>query len=136
MAHEGGIKKWLLRNQLTIDNERRRVDMSSKLLVIIATGENEKALTGLMYASRTLSEGWMDKVKVIFFGPSERLLVKDKRIAQAAKEISDVEKPIACKFISDREGISEKIEDCGVKVDYVGTIISELIKDGYVPMVF
>jgi hypothetical protein len=24
--------------------------MSSKLLVIIATGENEKALTGLMYA--------------------------------------------------------------------------------------
>jgi hypothetical protein len=136
MAHEGGIKKWLLRNQLTIDNERRRVDMSSKLLVVIATGENEKALTGLMYASRTLSEGWMDKVKVIFFGPSERLLVKDKRIAQAAKEISDVEKPIACKFISDREGISEKIEDCGVKVDYVGTIISELIKDGYVPMVF
>jgi hypothetical protein len=136
MAHEGGIKKWLLRNQLTIDNERRRVDMSSKLLVVIATGENEKALTGLMYASRTLSEGWMDKVKVIFFGPSERLLVKDKRIAQAAKEISDVEKPIACKFISDREGLSEKIEDCGVKVDYVGTIISELIKDGYVPMVF
>jgi hypothetical protein len=136
MAHEDWIKKWLLRHQLTIDNERRRVDMSSKLLVVIATGENEKALTGLMYASRTLSEGWMDKVKVIFFGPSERLLVKDKRIAQAAKEISDVEKPIACKFISDREGLSEKIEDCGVKVDYVGTIISELIKDGYVPMVF
>ena len=110
--------------------------MSSKLLVIIATGENEKALTGLMYASRTLSEGWMDKVKVIFFGPSERLLVEDKQIAKAAKEMSHVEKPIACKFISDRAGISEKIEDCGVKVDYVGTIISELIKDGYVPMVF
>jgi len=43
--------------------------MSSKLLVIIATGENEKALTGLMYASRTLAEGWMDEVKVVFFGP-------------------------------------------------------------------
>ena len=110
--------------------------MSSKLLVIIATGENEKALTGLMYAGRTLSEGWMDKVKVIFFGPSERLLVEDKQIAQAAKEMSNVEKPIACKFISDRDGISEQIEDCGVKVDYVGTIISDLIKDGYVPMVF
>jgi hypothetical protein len=86
--------------------------MSSKLLVIIATGEKEKALTGLMYASRTLTEGWMDKVKIIFFGPSERLLVED------------------------RDGISEKIEDLGVKVDYVGTIISDLLKDGYVPMVF
>ncbi len=110
--------------------------MSSKLLVIIATGENEKALTGLMYASRTLSEGWMDEVKVVFFGPSERLLVEDDFIAKTAKELSAVEKPIACKFISDRDGISEKIEALGVNVDYVGTIISDFIKDGYVPMVF
>ena len=110
--------------------------MSSKLLVIIATGENEKALTGLMYAQRTMSEGWMDEVRVIFFGPSERLLVEDERIAQVAKEMGAVEKPIACKFISDRDGISEKIEGLGVKVDYVGTIISDFIKEGYVPMVF
>ena len=110
--------------------------MSSKLLVIIATGENEKALTGLMYASRSLSEGWMDEVKVVFFGPSERLLVQDEQIAQTAKQMSEVEKPMACKFISDRDGISEKIEALGVKVDYVGTVISDFIKDGYVPMVF
>jgi hypothetical protein len=110
--------------------------MSSKLLVVIATGEKEKALTGLMYASRTLKEGWMDEVKIIFFGPSERLLVKDETIAKTAMEIGAVETPIACKFISDREGISEKIENLGVRVDYVGTIISDLIKDGYVPMVF
>ena len=110
--------------------------MSSKLLVIIATGENEKALTGLMYASRTLAEGWMDEVKVVFFGPSERLLVEDDFIAKTAKELSATEKPIACKFISDRDGISEKIEALGVNVDYVGTIISDFIKDGYVPMVF
>ena len=68
--------------------------MSSKLLVIIATGENEKALTGLMYANRTLAEGWMDKVKVIFFGPSERLLVEDELIAKTAKEIGALEKPM------------------------------------------
>ncbi|MCD4715775.1 MAG: hypothetical protein K8R45_03415 [Desulfobacterales bacterium] len=110
--------------------------MSSKLLVIIATGENEKALTGLMYASRTLSEGWMDEVKVVFFGPSERLLVEDEVIAKTVKEFGAVETPIACKFISDRDGISEKIEALGVNVDYVGTIISNFIKDGYVPMVF
>jgi hypothetical protein len=110
--------------------------MSSKLLVVIATGEKEKALTGLMYASRTLTEGWMGEVKIIFFGPSERLLVEDETMSKIAKEIGAVETPIACKFISDREGISEKIENLGVRVDYVGTIISDLIKDGYVPMVF
>jgi hypothetical protein len=78
----------------------------------------------------------MDKVKVIFFGPSERLLVEDEHIAKSAKEICAVEKSIACKFISDRDGISEKIEDLGLEVDYVGTIISDLLKDGYIPMVF
>jgi hypothetical protein len=110
--------------------------MNTKLLVIIATGEKEKALTGLMYASRTLTERWMDEVKIIFFGPSERLLVEDETIGKTAREIGAVEKPIACKFISDRDGISEKIADLGVKVDYVGTIISDLLKEGYVPMVF
>ena len=41
--------------------------MSSKLLVVIATSDKEKALTGMMYAHKTLEEGWMDQVKVIFF---------------------------------------------------------------------
>lgn len=110
--------------------------MSSKVLVIIATGEEEKALTGLMYASKTMSEGWLDKVQVVFFGPSERLLVQNEEIAKVAKQLSAVQKPIACKFISDRDGISDTIEGLGVKVEYVGTVIADFIKQGYVPMVF
>jgi hypothetical protein len=110
--------------------------MGSKLLVIISTGEAEAALTGLMYAHRTMSEGWLDDVKVVFFGPSERLLVKDERIAQLAQRICEAEKPFVCKFISDQEGISEQIKDLGLKVEYVGTVISDFIKEGYIPMVF
>jgi hypothetical protein len=110
--------------------------VDSKVLIVISTGEAEKALTGLMYAYRTMSEGWIDDVKVVFFGPSEKLLVQDERIAQLAQRICEAEKPFVCKFISDQEGISEQIEDLGLKVEYVGTIMSDFIKDGYVPMVF
>jgi hypothetical protein len=110
--------------------------MGSKLLVVISTGENEKALTGLMYAQRSMTEGWMDDVKVVFFGPAEQLLVRDESIARIAQKMCEAERPIACRFTSDRDDISEKIENLGLKVDYVGTIISDLIKDGYVPMVF
>jgi hypothetical protein len=110
--------------------------MSSKLLVIISTGEEEKAFTGLMYAAKTTTEGWFDQVQVIFFGPSERLLVQNEEMAKVAKDLGAVQPPIACKFVSDREGISDKIEDLGLKVDYVGTIIADFIKQGYVPMVF
>lgn len=110
--------------------------MSSKLLVVIATSDKEKALTGMMYAHKTLEEGWMDQVKVIFLGPAQRLLVEDEQIGKLAGEIGAREQPIACKFISDRDGTTEKTEALGVKVDYVGTIISDFIKDGFVPMVF
>ncbi|RLI09982.1 hypothetical protein DRO42_02760 [Candidatus Bathyarchaeota archaeon] len=107
----------------------------SKLLVIIATGDREKALTGLMYAGNAVKRGWMDDVKVVFFGPSERLAVEDEQVAARAKELA-AGGSFACKAISDREAISEELEGLGLKVEYVGSIISTLIKEGYAPMVW
>ncbi|MBT4319467.1 hypothetical protein HN807_12465 [Candidatus Bathyarchaeota archaeon] len=110
--------------------------MNSKLLVFIATGDKAKALTGLMYAKNAIMRKWIDDVKVVYFGPSENLMYSDPDVASAAIEIADMGETFACKAISDREGISEKINEMGVKVEYVGTVISDYIKDGYVPMVW
>jgi hypothetical protein len=38
--------------------------------------------------------------------------------------------------LSDRDGISDRIEGMGITVDYVGMIIADLIKEGYTPMVW
>jgi len=110
--------------------------MSSKILVIIATGDKAKALTGLMYAKNAIKREWLDHVKVIYFGPSEQLMYEDAEVADAAIEVASMGESYACKAISDRDGISKKIDEMGVKVEYVGTIISEHIKQGYVPMVW
>lgn len=110
--------------------------MSSKLLVIIATGDREKALTGLMYVKNTIKYGWIENVKVMFFGPSENLLVSDTDVTDSAAELAGLGQPIACKFLSDRDDISERLEGMGITVDYVGSMIADLIKDGYVPMVW
>lgn len=110
--------------------------MSTKLLVIIASGDREKVLTALMYAKNTIKYGWLEDVRVIFFGPSENLLVDDTDVTSSASELSGLGKPVACKFLSDRDNISERIESLGITVDYVGTIIADLLKDGYTPMVW
>ena len=110
--------------------------MNSKLIIIIATGEREMALTGLMYARNALKRGWLDDVKIVFFGPSERLMVEDKQVSSEAKEIATKAECYACKAISDRENLSEEIEKLDMKVEYVGSIISNFIKDGYLPMVW
>jgi len=107
--------------------------LSSKLLVIVATGDKEKARTALM---NVMKRGWLDDVKVVYFGPSERLVVEDPILADQAQEIAEAGGSIACKYISDRDDVSEKFEELGVQVEYVGSIISDLIKDGYTPMVW
>ena len=110
--------------------------MSAKLLVVIATGDKKKALAGLMYARNVSKHKWLDAVKVVFFGPSERLAAHDDEVAWFIKEISDENQCFACKAISDQDGVSEKLAEAGVKVEYVGKIVSNAIKEGYVPMVW
>jgi len=110
--------------------------MSEKLLVIISSGDREKVLTALMYAKNTIKYGWIEDVRVIFFGPSENLLVGDSDVSDSAKELAGLGKPVACKFLSDRDSVSERIESLGITVDYVGSMIADLIKDGFIPMVW
>jgi hypothetical protein len=107
--------------------------LSSKLLIIIATGDREKALTGLMYAKNAQNHGWLEDVKVVFFGPSEHLLVEDDEVSAIASTLIE---PIACKAIADQEGLSAQIAELGVKVVYVGALISDLLRQGYTPMVW
>ena len=110
--------------------------MASKVMVIISTAEKDKALTGIMYAVNARKNEWVDELKVIFFGPFENLICEDETVAQAASQLLNYETPIACKFLSDRDGISDNLEKMGINVDYVGSLISGYINEGYIPMVF
>ncbi len=110
--------------------------MASKVLVIISTAEKNKALTGLMYALNAQKHKWVEELKVIFFGPFENLLTQDAQVAEAVSGLLNYETPVACKFLSDRDGISAQLESMGMTVDYVGSLISAYIEEGYVPLVF
>ena len=110
--------------------------MNDKLLIIIATQDKEKALTALAYAHNTIKYNWLSDVKVIFFGPIENLIATDADIAKEVTTIAQMTGTTACKFLSDRDGISDEIAKLGITVDYVGTLIADHLKDGYVPMVW
>ncbi len=104
--------------------------------MIVSTGEKEKALTGMMYAKNALKNDWLDDLVVVFFGPSEKLIVEDQQINEYAQELSEESECLACKYISERDEISEDIEGLGIEIEYVGAVISDLINDGYQPMVW
>ncbi len=111
--------------------------MRDKVLIILSSSDREKLITGLMYATNSLKHGWMADVKVVVFGPSQRLSLKDEEIQTYLKDLNDRgATPFACKYIADREGLSEDLRTLGMDVVYVGTVISEFIKEGFVPLVF
>lgn len=110
--------------------------MGSKLLVIIGSGDREKALAGLMYARNVIKYGWLNDLTVVFFGPSEQLVANDEEVASKAREIATLTDCFACKAISDKQGVSQNLAAAGIEVEYVGDITSNLIKEGYLPMVW
>jgi hypothetical protein len=108
-----------------------------KLLIIISTKEEEKAITGMMYATNSLLHGWMEDVKLFIFGPAEELLLENERFREYVMDFFDMKKEvIACRFIAENRGLDQKIKEMGLQVEYVGEKISTLIHEGYIPMVW
>jgi len=111
--------------------------MSNRVVVIISTSDAEKAKAGLMYAVNSVTQGWMEKVELIFFGPSQNFLLSDIEIKDYVIQFKEAQgKVTACKFIADRDETDKETEALGVSVEYVGSMISDLIKEGYVPLIW
>lgn len=112
--------------------------MSDKVIVIIGTAEPEKAQAGAMYALNAVKHGWMTEVKLLLFGPAERLVLEDPDLQDLVRQYlaEDTASPIACKFLADRDEHAEPLAELGIDVQYVGPIISDAIKAGFVPMVW
>ncbi len=112
--------------------------MATKVFSIISSADREVALeVGLVYPLNAAKNKWMEEVKVIFFGPSERTLAADNEVQARVKELLAVGiEVMACKWCSDRMGITAALEQAGVKVLYVGPVITRLIKDGWAPLTF
>jgi len=111
--------------------------MNNKIIVIISTANLDKARTGMMYAVNALKQGWMEDVKIVFFGPAQKLINEDIELQQYLKEYQNNEKnAVVCKYIADRDNTSKQAEALNMNVEYVGELISGLIKEGYTPMIW
>ena len=112
--------------------------MATKLFVLLSSGDKEVALeVGLAYPLTLVKNKWMDEVKVIVYGPSEKLAAYDAEVQEKLKELQEngIEVMI-CKYCADKMGITSILEEAGFNVFYVGTTISQLLKDGWASLTF
>ena len=109
--------------------------MNDKLAVILVSGDAKVLEMGLMYARNAVKKEWMTDTLLCFFGPSEVTIGTDPDLQAMVREIiAEGTIPVACKWCSDKYGVSDLLANLGCSVDYVGSPISKAIQDGYVPM--
>lgn len=111
--------------------EKQTVAESDKLVVLWATGDKEVAMNMLlMYTFNSKKFGWWEDITLVVWGPSAKLLSEDKELQEYVKKIMDQGTEVkACKACADNYKVSEKLEELGITVKYMGEL-TEYLKNG------
>ncbi len=110
----------------------------SKLLVVWTSGDREVALKMVyMYTFNAKTRGWWDEVRFLVWGPSSKLLSEDAELQDYIKKMKEEGiELLACKACSDSYGVSEKLEEMGIEVKYMGVPLTEMLKSDWVTITF
>jgi len=111
--------------------QMEEIQPSEKLVVLWTSGDKEVAeKMVLMYTFNSKRFDWWKDVTLVVWGPSQKVLVENKDIQDQVKKIMEQGTAVkACKGCSDMYGISEKLEELGVEVKYMGEI-TDYMKEG------
>ena len=110
----------------------------TKLLVVWTSADREVANNMVfMYAYNAKKADWWKDVRVLIWGPSQKLLVQDKGLQEYLKKMKDAGvELLACRACSDGYGITEDLRKLGVTVDYMGVPLTEMLKSGWTTLTF
>ncbi|MGB3862560.1 MAG: DsrE family protein [Candidatus Aminicenantaceae bacterium] len=132
----------LLANALTLEPSTDLKDSvsnePSKLVVVWTSGDREVALKMVyMYTYNAKKNGWWDNIRLIVWGPSSKLLSEDKELQDYTQKMKEVGVEVfACKACADMYGISEKLEELGLEVKYIGEDLTEMLQSGWTHLTF
>ena len=101
-------------------------------LYLLWTNDNKMTAEKMvfMYTVNSLIHGWWEKVTLIVWGATAKLVAEDSDIQAMVKDA--LEKGVhvsACKACTDQLGVTETVEGLGVEVKYWGSPLTKILKD-------
>ena len=113
-------------------SETEQTKASEKLVVLWTSGDREVALKmAFMYTYNAKANGWWEDITLVVWGPSAKLLTEDHELQDYLQRIIEAGVTVkACKGCSDQYGVSEKLEELGITVLYIGKELTDYIKEG------
>ena len=101
-----------------------------KLYVMWTSGDIEVARKMVfMYTANAKRNGWWKEICLIIWGPSAKLLAETDELQNQVGVMKELGvELLACKACADMYGVSDKLEELGVDVIYMGQPLTEIIK--------
>ena len=101
-------------------------------LYILWTNDNvvtaEKMV--FMYAINSLRHGWWENVTLVVWGATAKLIAENGRIQALIAEAQENGVYVkACKACADQLGVSEILEAHGIDVEYLGILLTNVLKN-------
>lgn len=114
------------------NDQQQELAASEKLVVLWTSGDREVALKMVfMYTYNAQANAWWDDITLVVWGPSAKLLSEDKELQDYMSRIMDAGVSVkACKGCSDQYGVSDKLEELGITVLYIGKELTDYLKEG------
>jgi hypothetical protein len=103
-----------------------------KHLYVLWTNDNPITADKMvfMYTINSLAHGWWEKVTLIVWGATAQLVNDDENIQARIKEAQEAGVYVtACKACADQLGVSEKLEELGIEVQYLGIALTNVLKN-------
>jgi hypothetical protein len=83
-----------------------------------------------MYTINSRLKGWWEKVTLIIWGATAKLVSEDANIQKKVKEALDAGVHVtACKACADQLGVTESLKKQGIEVIYWGQPLTEVLKN-------
>ena len=106
--------------------------MDNNHLYVLWTNDNSITAEKMvfMYTINSLVHGWWEKVTLIVWGATPKLVSEDAAIQAKIKEAQQAGVHVtACKACADQLGVTQALEDLKIEVRYWGQPLTELLKN-------
>jgi hypothetical protein len=104
-----------------------------KLAVLWTSGDPEVAhRMAFMYTKNAKTQKWFDRVRLIVWGPSARLLAGDKDLQAKVHEMMEAGVHVqACVVCARSYGVARRLDEMGIEVKGMGAPLSDMIKSDW-----
>ncbi len=105
----------------------------TRMVILWTSGDRDVAIRmAFMYAQAAQNNKWWDRVTLVVWGPSAKLLAEDEELQSAVRKMKTAGVKVqACIACANSYGVTPKLRALGVEVKGMGKPLTDMLQSGW-----